>query len=547
MSAARFHHAAGPGASEVFPSRTKGNSPRLGPFEPSAAQRRCAGRTAPLKSPPMNTPIAAELCPTGIEGLDEILRGGLPAKRLYLLKGQPGVGKTTLALQFLLEGVRRNEKSLYITLSETRDEIQAVADSHRWDIAPLAIFELSALEHQLAHESQNTVFHPSEIELNKTTDIVLARIDAEKPKRLVIDSLSELRLLSDTALRYRRQMLSLKQFLSGRDITVLLLDDHAADGGDLHVQSIAHGVVSLDQIDSDYGAERRRVKINKLRGVNFVAGFHDAAIVQGGLKIFPRLVASDHAARFEPGRIATGVAELDALVDGGLERGTSCLLLGPAGTGKSTIALQLAVAAAQRGEHALFCLFEENPLTLLARADSIGMPLRDLVDSGLVSILQIDPVELAPGEFVHMIKERVQKEQVRALVIDSLNGYLQAMPGVKFLNIQLHELLAFLSRHGVLTVMTVAQHGIVGQMSTPIDLTYLADTVMLLRYFEQNGRIRKAISVVKKRIGRHEDTIREIKLDRTGIRVGQPLDNFHGVLTGVPTFLGEDSEMLPEN
>ncbi len=494
----------------------------------------------------MNSTLAAELCPTGIEGLDEILRGGLPSRRLYLLKGDPGVGKTTLALQYLLEGIKRGEGSLYITLSETRDEINAVARSHGWDLAGLDIFELSALEHQLAQASQNTVFHPSEIELNKTTDILLGRIDQVKPRRLVIDSLSELRLLSDTALRYRRQMLSLKQFLSVRDVTVMLLDDHATDGGDLHVQSIAHGVFTIEQLESEYGAERRRVKINKLRGVNFVGGFHDAVIVRGGLRIFPRLVAAEHGVPFEPGLVKTEIPALDALVGGGLNRGTSCLLLGPAGTGKSTIALQYAVAAARRGERVLLCLFEENVSTLLARAEAVSMPVQALIDAGKMEIRQVDPVELAPGEFVHLVKERVEKGRVRMVLIDSLNGYLQAMPDVRFLNIQLHELLAFLSRYGVVTIMTVAQHGIVGQMNTPIDLTYLADTVMLLRYFEHEGRIRKAISVVKKRMSGHEDTIREFKLDHAGIRVGEPLEEFHGVLTGVPTFRGKATDMLPE-
>lgn len=484
--------------------------------------------------------------PTGIDGLDEILKGGLPQRRLYLLKGSPGVGKTTLALQFLLEGIRRGEKGLYITLSETRDEIMEVAQSHGWDLDGLDIFELSALEHQLAQESQNTVFHPSEIELNKTTDILLARIDAVKPKRLVVDSLSELRLLSDTALRYRRQMLSLKQYLSVRDVTVIMLDDHAEDGGDLHVQSIAHGVITIEQLETDYGAERRRVKINKLRGVNFSAGFHDAVIVQGGLKVFPRLVAADHGEAYAASAITTDIPELDALVGGGLERGTSSLLLGPAGTGKSTVALQFACAAARRGEKVLVCLFEENVDTLIARAKSVNMEVEALVAAGNMELMQVDPVELAPGEFVHRLRDRVQRNGVRVLLIDSLNGYLQAMPNVKFLNIQLHETLAFLSRYGVVTIMTVAQHGIVGQMNTPIDLTYLADTVILLRYFEQDGRIRKAISVVKKRMGRHEDTIRELKMTDAGIRVGIPLTDFHGVLTGVPTFQGKSTDMMSE-
>jgi circadian clock protein KaiC len=493
----------------------------------------------------MNPSLDRKPCTTGVDGLDEILRGGLPARRLYLLKGNPGVGKTTLALQFLLEGIRCGQRSLYITLSETSDEINSVALSHGWDLSGMDIFELSALEHQLAQEAQNTVFHPSEIELNKTTGILLKRIDDVKPARLVIDSLSELRLLSDTAFRYRRQMLSLKQFLSSRAITVILLDDHAADGGDLHVQSMAHGVFTIEQLESDYGAERRRVKINKLRGLNFVGGFHDAVIEQGGVKIFPRLVASDHRASFEPRVLKSDVVELDALVGGGLESGTSCLLLGPAGTGKSTIALQFAYAEARRGRPVLLCLFEEQAETMMARGRAVGMDIEPLVKSGVIDIIQVDPVALAPGQFIHQVKEQVRQRECRVVVIDSLNGYLQAMPNVKFLNIQLHELLSYLGRHGVVTLLTVAQHGIVGVMNTPIDLTYLADTVVLLRYFEQGGRIRKALSVLKKRMGSHEDTIRELRMDATGIKVGQPLENFHGVLTGVPTFEGKASDMLP--
>ena len=489
---------------------------------------------------------ASETHSTGVQGLDEVIRGGLPVHRLYLLKGNPGVGKTTLALQYLLEGLAQGQRSLYITLSETREEINSVARSHGWNMEGLEVFELSALEHQLSHELQNTVFHPSEVELTKITDILLRRIDEVKPQRLVIDSLSELRLLSDTALRYRRQMLALKQFLSVRDVTVLLLDDHGEESGDLHLQSIAHGVIMIEQLMSDYGRGRRRVKINKLRGVNFMDGFHDAVIVPGGLRVFPRLVAADHGVSYESGEMKSGIPQLDALVGGGLERGTSCLLLGPAGTGKSTVALQFAVAAAQQGEAAMCCMFDESIHTLTTRANSVSMPVRALVDSGRMSLMPVDPVELAPGEFVHLVKERVLRDHLKIVMIDSLNGYLQAMPDVKFLSSQLHELLTFLSHQGVVTVMTVAQHGIVGQMSTPIDLTYLADTVMLFRYFEHNGHIRKAISVVKKRTGWHESTIRELKLDATGIRVGEPLENFEGVLTGVPMFHGQMSEMLVE-
>ncbi len=483
---------------------------------------------------------------TNIAGLDTILGGGLPAHRLYVLKGEPGAGKTTLALQYLLAGAALGEKGLYITLSETADEVAEVAESHGWDLGALAIFELSALEHQLAHEAQNTVFQPSEIELNKTTELILARIKKEAPVRLVVDSLSELRLLSDTAHRYRRQMLSLKQFFAGRKITVMLLDDHAGvTGGDLHVQSIAHGVITIEQVETDYGADRRRVKINKLRGTAFVGGYHDAVIVRGGLKVFPRLIAADHSRDFKSGPASSGLPHLDDLLGGGLARGTSCLLLGPAGTGKSTVALQFAVAAAQRGEKVALYLFEENSRTLVDRGESIGMPISKLRKDGLIELKQIAPGQLAPGQFIELVRTAVEKEAARFVILDSLNGYLQAMPNVRFLEIQLHELFAFLGDHGIVSIMTVAQHGLVGQMKTPVDLTYLADTVVLLRYFEQSGRVKKAISVVKKRVGGHEDTIRDFSVGKEGVQVGQPLENFHGVLTGVPTFRGSKNELLP--
>ncbi|HVU35315.1 MAG TPA: ATPase domain-containing protein [Opitutaceae bacterium] len=489
-------------------------------------------------------PGASDVAPSGITGLDEILRGGFPSNRLYLLRGQPGVGKTTLAIQFLLEGIARNEPSLYITLSESRDEILAVARSHGWALDGLAIFELSTLEQQSAQQSQNTVFHPSEIELNQTTDLLLAEIDRVAPRRLVLDSLSELRLLSDTPLRYRRQMLSLKQYFSGRNVTVLLLDDHAGDGGDLNVQSIAHGVISLEQRESEYGAERRRIKINKLRGVNFIGGYHDAAIIPGGVQVFPRLIAAVHRQAFDEKPLVSEVPGVDALLGGGLNRGTSTLLLGPAGAGKSSLAMQFAMSAARRGEKAFVYLFEETTHTLMQRGQSMGMPLREMIDGGQIVIRQIDPAELAPGQFVHLVQKCVESENGRVVLIDSLNGYLQAMPDAKFLTIQLHELLAFLNHRGVVSMMTVAQHGLLGQMQTPVDLTYLADTVVLLRYFEQGGGIRKAISVVKKRIGPHETYIREFRLDDHGVHVGEPLADFHGVLTGIPTFRGQPAQML---
>ncbi len=477
-------------------------------------------------------------------GLDEIIKGGLPANRLYLLRGNPGVGKTTLAMQFLLEGQRLGEKGLYITLSETTSEIEDIALSHNWNLDNIAIFELSALEQALAQESESTIFHPSEIELNKTTDLLLKKIAEAAPQRVVFDSLSELRLLADTPLRYRRQMLARKQHFAGRKTTVIFLDDHA-DGQDLQVHSIAHGVITIESLSSDYGAERRRIKVNKLRGVNFRGGYHDAMIEPGGLRVFPRLIASEHRTKFKTTQLKSGVPQLDSLLGGGIEYGTSCLLLGPAGTGKSSLSLLFAQAAAERGEKVLSLLFEETRKTALARADSMGIHLKKHLDSGMIELRQVDPGEFTPGQFVNTITDAVDVGGVKMVIIDSLNGYLQAMRDVKFLAIQLHELLTFLSHRGAITFLTVAQSGILGMsMHAPIDLTYLADSVLLLRYFEQLGEIRKAISVLKKRIGKHESTIREIEMGKNGFTVGQPMREYQGILTGTPYYGGDTSKLL---
>ncbi|MDX2186220.1 MAG: ATPase domain-containing protein [Opitutaceae bacterium] len=489
---------------------------------------------------------AEPLCPTGVEGLDHILRGGLPANRVYLLRGAPGVGKTTLALQYLLKGAEQGEPGLYLTLSETREEIEGVARSHGWNLDKIAIFELSMLEEHLKQETQNTVFYPFEVELNKTTDAMLAKIEEIKPRRIALDSLSELRLLADSTLRYRRQMLALKHYFGGKKITVLLLDDHVGIEEDLQVQSIAHGVIVMELLALDYGAKRRRLEVAKLRGVNFVGGYHDMSIVPGGMKVFPRLIAAEHQPKLDLPLLTSGNADLDKLLGGGIERGASCLLLGPAGTGKSTLAMQFATAAADRGEKASFYLFDEGLEGMVKRGEALGMTMGQHLATGMITTRQIDPAEMAPGEFVNLIRHQVEKGGSRVIIIDSLNGYLHAMPAAKYLAIQLHELQRFLAGQGVVTLLTVTQHGLLGQMQTPIDLTYLADVVLLLRYFELQGEIRKALSVVKNRGGKHETTIREFRFSPSGIDVGDPLKDFAGVLTGVPIFTGDPKRLAQE-
>jgi circadian clock protein KaiC len=471
---------------------------------------------------------------TGVPGFDDILLGGLISHRLYLVDGDPGAGKTTLALQFLLEGVRAGEKCLYITLSETREELTSGAASHGWSLAGIEIVELVAEAKDLDGESQVTMYHPSETELNETTSKVLAAVERTNPDRVVFDSLSELRLLAQSSLRYRRQILALKQFFAGRNCTVLLLDDRTSEGSDLQLQSIAHGVISLEQLAPVYGAERRRLRVMKFRGTSFRGGFHDFAIREEGLIAFPRLVASEHSEPFTRERIKSGVTALDTLLGGGPDRGTSTLLMGPAGSGKSTIAVQYAVAAAARGDHAAIFAFDESLATLEARCDAMGVKFKEGTRAGEIMVQQIDPAELSPGEFAWRVRECVETNAARVVVIDSLNGYLNAMPEEKFLTAQLHELLTYLGRRGVTTLMVVAQHGMVGAMQSPIDTSYLADSVVLLRYFEYAGKVKKAVSVLKKRSGAHEESIREMRFDEQGIHLSDPLTQFRGILTGVP-------------
>jgi circadian clock protein KaiC len=469
---------------------------------------------------------------TGVPGLDEILGGGLPRERIYLVQGDPGVGKTTLALQFLLAGAEAGETCLYLTLSETEEELRGVAESHGWSLDKLSLFELP---NRGDYGEENTMFHPSEVELAETTKTLLDEVARVKPTRVVFDSLSEIRLLSQGALRYRRQVLALKQFFVGRNCTVLLLDDRTSDPGDLQLQSLAHGVLSLEQLSPLYGAERRRMRVLKLRGVSFRGGYHDFALHTGGMQLFPRLVAADHRDGFRPGEVLSGVAEIDALVGGGLTRGTSTLLMGPAGTGKSTVAMQYARAAAAAGEHAAIFAFDESVTTLLARSAGVGQDLEKEIASGAIEIRQVDPAELAPGEFAHAVRAAVEERGARVIIIDSLNGYLHAMPEEHFLTLQLHELLTYLGQRGVITLMVVAQHGLVGAaVQSPIDVSYLADAVMVFRYVEMGGQLRKAISMLKRRTGGHERTIRELSIGKTGLQIGEPLHELQGLLTGFP-------------
>ncbi|MGE0865695.1 MAG: ATPase domain-containing protein [Vicinamibacterales bacterium] len=482
---------------------------------------------------------------TGNVGLDNVLMGGLARGRLYLIEGVPGAGKTTLAMQFLLEGARAGERVLYITLSETADELKGVAASHGWDMSGVSVRELLPHEDALSTDEQYTMFHPSEVELATTTKLILQDVDALKPTRVVFDSLSELRLVAGNPLRYRRQILALKQFFAGRNCTVLLLDDMTATDHDLHVQSIAHGVILLQQLNPEYGAERRRLRVVKYRGSEFRGGYHDYLIKKGGLEVFPRLVAAEHRRIGKTGKLPSNIPELDRLMGGGIEEGTSTLIIGGAGTGKSTIAAQLCAAAAERGQKAIMFVFDESPSTLFSRCTGLGVKIEQHNEQGLVRIIQVDPAELSPGEFSHHIREAVEDWGASIVVIDSLNGYLNAMPEERFLTAQLHELLMYMNQQGVATILIGAHQGVIAsQMKMPVDASYLADAVVLLRYFESKGEVRQAISVVKKRGGVHERTIREFALGADGIRVGEALRNFRGVLTGVPIYEGSSDPLL---
>ena len=485
---------------------------------------------------PSLTPGDAKL---GIAGLDDVLGGGLERSRTYLVEGAPGAGKTTIALQYLLEGARAGERCLYITLSETEDELRATAVSHGWDLTGIDIYELIPPENLLDEEQQQSLLYSSDLELGETTKRIFEAFERVKPARVVLDSLSEIRLLAQSSLRYRRQVLALKHYFAKTGVTVLMLDDLTSDAKDKTVHSVAHGVIRLDELSPEYGAERRRLRVLKYRGRRYRGGFHDFAIHTGGVRVFPRLVSAEHRAAFARDLLATGSPEFNALLGGGLDRGSSVLVLGPAGTGKSLLALTFVKTAVERGESAAMFVFDEEVGLLIQRAQGLGIDLRAMIDARKLVLEQVDAAELAPGEFSARVRTCVEEYGARTIVVDSLNGYQAAMPGEHALVLHMHELLQYLNRHGATTILTVAQHGLVGDMKSPVDVTYLADTVILLRYFEATGRVRRAISVVKKRMGEHENTIREYQIGGRGITLGAPLTGFQGVLRGVPVLLGE--------
>jgi circadian clock protein KaiC len=487
---------------------------------------------------------AAPVASTGIAGLDAILGGGLPPSRFYLVDGSPGTGKTTLALQFLLAGVARGESGLYVTLSESREELTEVATSHGWTLDGINVFELPADDASTAREAY-TLFHPAEVELQDVVDRMFGAVERSGARLVVLDSLSEMRLLARDPLRFRRQILALKHFFASRGCTVLLLDDKTAPEGDLQLHSLAHGVLLLEHIALEYGAERRRLQVLKLRGRRFRGGYHDFRIRTGGLAVYPRIQRQEIGASIVGRALPSGSPELDALLGGGLPSGTSFLVTGPAGTGKSVLATQYACAAAARGEKVRFYLFDERLGTFGVRARGLGMEISHLVADGRLTLCQVEPTERSPGEFAHDVVRAVEDDGAQMIVIDSINGYLQSMPEERLLPVQMHELLSYLAGRGVTSILTLVQRGIFGSpIDEAADVSYLADSVVLLRYFEVSGAVRQAVSVVKKRSGNHERTIRECRVGQGGLHVGPPLHEFQGVLTGVPQYVGDMGPLM---
>jgi len=489
------------------------------------------------------TEMLPDRASTGIAGLDDILNGGLTPHRMYLVEGTPGTGKTTLGLGFLLAGAAIGETGLYITLAETEVELRAVAATHGWTLDGLNLFEMIPAD-GLGEDQEQTLLHPSEVELGETIRDVMAKVEEVQPARVVLDSLSELRLLAQSPIRYRRQILALKHFFSTRRCTVLFLDDKSGAGSDLQLHSIAHGVVSLEQMLSGFGAQRRRLHVVKMRGLRYRGGYHDFEIERGGLCVYPRLVASDHETTVAGVIVSSGSRELDALLGGGLVPGTATLLTGPAGVGKTTASVQCMVAALKRGNRAAYFLFDERLPTLLVRSAALGMDLQPYIDNGQLELRAIDPAEMSPGEFAGSIRQAVEEHGATFVIIDSLNAYLQSMPNEQFLVLQMHEMLTYLGQKGVVSLLILGLHGVMGDVRSDVDLSYLSDTVVQLRYFEANGQVRQAISVIKTRTAQHERTIREFQIGSNGLQVGEPLRQFRGVLTGVPTYSGEGATLM---
>lgn len=481
---------------------------------------------------------------TGIGGLDDVLNGGLERGRVFLLEGNPGTGKTTIATQFLMAGAQIGERCLYVTLSESENEFVSCANAHGWDISGIEVFELVPPENLLDENQQQSLLYSSDLELGETTKRIIEVFARVQPHRIVLDSLSEIRLLAQSSLRYRRQILSLKHYFARHSATVLLLDDLTADSGDKTVHSLAHGVVRLEEVAPDYGPQRRRLRVAKYRGRKYRGGFHDFRILTGGVRVFPRLVSAEHRTNFEPHMLKSNSPKLDALLGGGIDQGSSVLLLGPAGTGKSLLALTFVQTAIDRGENVAMFVFDEELNLLIKRAKALGIDLKSIMQSGRLAIEQVDASEMTPGELAERVRQSVEEFGAKTVVIDSLNGYQASMPGESALILHLHEILQYLNRQGTTSFLTVAVHGLIGDMKTPVDITYIADTVVLLRYFEANGRVRRAISVIKKRTGPHEDTIREYRIDSSGITLGEPLTNFQGVLRGVPVMIGSNTDQL---
>lgn len=485
-----------------------------------------------------------ERAATGVAGLDDVLGGGLPCGHVYLLEGDPGAGKTTLGLHFLRQGVASGEVGLYVTLSETDAELRTVAASHGWSLDHIEVFELVSSE-GLSPDLEQSILHPSQVELGETVRGVIAAVERLNPKRVVFDSLSEMRLLAQDPLRYRRQVLALKKFFADRRCTVLMLDDRSSRDTDQQLHSIAHGVISLEAAVDQYGPERRRLRVHKMRGIKFRGGDHDFVLDTGGLSVFPRLVAAEHREKTEHGIASTGVPKLDALMGGGLVPGSNTLFIGPSGVGKTTTAIACVLAALKRGERAVYYLFDEGLGTLVVRAIALGLDVRPYMESGQLSIVPLDPAEVSAGEFAHMVRHAVEDDGAQIIVIDSLNAYLQSMPGSKYLLLQMHELLSYLNHRSVMTILILGQHGLLGEVHADVDMSYLTDGILLFRFFEARGRLLKAVSMVKSRTTHHEQIIRQFRLGAKGVEVGDELSDFEGVLVGVTAYNGS-TPMLGE-